>query len=70
MNVEQKNAIVISLNNNTSEIVQLADTLEYNVVKEFIQQRKIPDVNFERLSKRRFIKGESIHIGSSSLTIE
>ena len=46
MNVEQKNAIVISLNNSTSEIVQLADTLGYNVVKKFIQQRNIPDVNF------------------------
>lgn len=42
----QKNAIIVSLNDNISEINKLADSLDYNVVKEFIQHRKIPDVNF------------------------
>jgi len=42
---EQENAIVISLYNDVTEIVQLADTLGYNSVKTFIQHRKNPDVN-------------------------
>ncbi|UCF12404.1 MAG: GTPase HflX [Thermoplasmatales archaeon] len=42
----QKNAIIVSINDNISEINKLADSLDYNVVKEFIQHRKIPDVNF------------------------
>ena len=46
MNKQQKNAIIASLDNNVAEIIQLADTLDYVVVKEFIQQRKLPDVNF------------------------
>ena len=41
----QKNAIVVSLNDDVSEIVQLADSLGYRVVKTFIQRRKSPDVN-------------------------
>ena len=45
MNGNQKNAVVVSLNNNISEIVQLADSLGYGIVKTFIQRRKIPDVN-------------------------
>ena len=45
MNENQKNAIVISLNDDVSEIVQLADSLGYRVVKTFIQRRKSPDVN-------------------------
>lgn len=46
MNTKQKNAILISLDDSTSEIVQLADTLGYTVLKEFIQHRENPDVNF------------------------
>ena len=46
MNNEQKKAIVVSLIDNTTEIIQLANSLGYNVIKEFIQNRKIPDVNF------------------------
>ena len=45
MNGNQKNAIVVSLNDNISEIVQLADSLGYDIVKTFIQHRKTPDVN-------------------------
>ena len=46
MNNQQKNAIIVSLDNNVSEIIQLSETLDYVVVKEFIQQRNLPDVNF------------------------
>ncbi len=46
MNTKKKNAILISLDDSTSEIVQLADTLGYAVLKEFIQHRENPDVNF------------------------
>jgi GTP-binding protein HflX len=46
MNTKKKNAILISLDDSTSEIVQLADTLGYTVLKEFIQHRENPDVNF------------------------
>jgi len=42
---EQENAIVISLYDDVTEIIQLADTLGYNSVKTFIQHRKNPDVN-------------------------
>ena len=40
-----KNAIVISLQKDISEIVDLADSLDYKVIKSFIQNRKKPDVN-------------------------
>ena len=46
MNNHEKNAIIVSLNDDISEISELADSLDYNVIKEFIQHRKIPDVNF------------------------
>ena len=46
MNDEQKNAVIVSLDQNVSELTQLADTLDYVVVKEFIQDRKLPDVNY------------------------
>jgi GTP-binding protein HflX len=46
METTQKNAILISLDDSTSEIVQLADTLGYTVLKEFIQHRANPDVNY------------------------
>ncbi len=46
MNNQQKNAIIVALDNNVSEIIQLSETLDYVVVKEFIQQRNLPDVNF------------------------
>jgi len=45
MNENQKNAIVVSLNDDVSEILQLAESLGYKVFKTFIQRRKIPDVN-------------------------
>ena len=41
-----KNAIVLSLDKDVSEIVQLANSLGYHVSREFIQQRKLPDVNY------------------------
>ena len=40
-----KNAIVVSLESYVSEIISLADTLDYNVVNTFIQTRSNPDVN-------------------------
>jgi len=39
-----KNAIVISLNNDIFEINELASSLDFNVVKTFIQKRENPDV--------------------------
>ena len=39
------NAIVISLNDDISEIKDLADSLNYNIVSSFIQHRENPDVN-------------------------
>lgn len=46
MNTNQKTAILISIDNSTSEITQLANTLGYNILKEFIQHRTNPDVNY------------------------
>jgi len=44
MNDFTKNAIVISLNENISEIVELADSLNYKVIQTFFQNRENPDV--------------------------
>ncbi|MBU0497787.1 MAG: GTPase HflX [Candidatus Thermoplasmatota archaeon] len=38
--------IIISLQKNTTEIHQLAHTLNYTVIKTFIQHRDLPDVNY------------------------
>lgn len=46
MNMTQKTSILISLDDSTSEIIQLANTLGYNILKEFIQHRTNPDVNY------------------------
>jgi GTP-binding protein HflX len=46
MNTNQKTAILISIDNSTSEIIQLASTLGYCILKEFIQHRTNPDVNY------------------------
>jgi GTP-binding protein HflX len=46
MGTKQKNAVLISLEDSTSEIIQLANTLGYTILKEFIQHRTNPDVNF------------------------
>ncbi|VVB60689.1 GTPase HflX [uncultured archaeon] len=46
MNTSQKTAILISLEDSTSEIIQLANTLGYKILKKFIQHRTNPDVNF------------------------
>ena len=46
MTESKHNAILISRTPDVSEITQLANTLEYNMIKEFIQQRTTPDVNF------------------------
>jgi GTP-binding protein HflX len=43
---KQKTAILISLDDSTSEIVQLADTLGYTIKKQFLQHRTTPDVNY------------------------
>jgi GTP-binding protein HflX len=40
-----KNTIIISLNEEVSEIIDLADSLGYRNIKTFIQNKKIPDVN-------------------------
>ncbi len=39
-----KKSIVISFTKDVSEIIDLAETLDYNVIKKFIQIRKKPDV--------------------------
>jgi len=44
MGVNSKDAIVISLTDDFSEIVELADSLDYNVVESFFQRRDNPDV--------------------------
>ena len=46
MVTNQKNAILISIDNSTSEIIQLANTLGYHIIKEYIQYRTNPDVNY------------------------
>jgi GTP-binding protein HflX len=46
MNKPQKNAILLSLDDSISEIIQLAKTLGYTVQKDFIQHREQPDVNY------------------------
>jgi len=44
MDKKQKNAIVVSLHDDVSEIIQLAASLDYNIVTQFIQHKKTPDV--------------------------
>ncbi len=46
MKNNKKNAVIISLSDNLLEINELANTLGYSIVKEFVQHRKNPDVNF------------------------
>jgi GTPase len=46
MTKKQKHAILLSLDDPIEEIIQLADTLGYIVVKTFLQHRSAPDVNF------------------------
>jgi 50S ribosomal subunit-associated GTPase HflX len=43
MSAPQKNAILLSLDDSNAEIVQLAQTLGYTIVKEFIQHREQPN---------------------------
>ena len=45
MNENKKNAIVVSLNEDVSEIVQLAGSLGYEIIKTFIQHKNIPDTS-------------------------
>jgi GTP-binding protein HflX len=42
--MNDNNALIISLNDDVSEIVELADSLNYKVVKIFFQRRENPDV--------------------------
>ena len=42
----KKNALVISLTDNISEIEQLAESIDYFVIKNFIQHRSNPDVRY------------------------
>jgi len=44
MNEDKKNAVIISITDDTSEIIELANTLDYNSEKIFIQHRQKPDV--------------------------
>lgn len=46
MNNQNKNAIIISLSKDLLEIKQLASSLGYKIINEFIQKRKTPDVNY------------------------
>jgi GTPase len=46
MTSKQKKAILISLEDSTAEITQLAETLGYSIQKTFIQHRENPDVNY------------------------
>ncbi|HIH00050.1 MAG TPA: GTPase HflX [Thermoplasmata archaeon] len=46
MTSNQKKAILISLDDSTAEITQLAETLSYTILKTFIQHRTNPDVNY------------------------
>ena len=39
------NSIIISLNDDVSEIIDLANSLNYNIVKTFFQHREDPDAN-------------------------
>lgn len=45
MNDKKKNAAIVSLSDEISEIKQLAESLDYHIVETFIQHRKTPDVN-------------------------
>ena len=45
MNDKKKNAAIVSLSDEVSEIKQLAESLDYHIVETFIQHRKTPDVN-------------------------
>ena len=45
MNNNHKNAVIVSLNEDISEILDLANSLNYSVNKTFFQNRKNPDVN-------------------------
>ncbi len=46
MTSKQKKAVLISLDDTTAEITQLAETLGYEILKTFIQHRTTPDVNY------------------------
>jgi 50S ribosomal subunit-associated GTPase HflX len=41
-----KNAIIISLKKDNSEIRDLALSIDYDIVKEFVQERNHPDVKY------------------------
>ncbi len=43
--MNHKNAIIIALNDELSEIKDLAESLDYKIIKTFIQNRQTPDVN-------------------------
>jgi len=45
MNEDKKNAVVVSLNEDVSEIVQLAGSLGYEIIKTFVQHKNIPDAS-------------------------
>jgi len=51
---ENKQSIVISLYHDVTEIIQLAESFEYDVVDIFIQHRKNPNGNLKKL--RFFLK--------------
>ncbi len=44
MTENQNNAIVVSLNSDVSEIIELANSLDYNIVETFFQHLEKPDV--------------------------
>ena len=46
MRNQKKNALMISLTNDISEIEQLAESINYSVIKSFIQRKLNPDVKY------------------------
>jgi len=45
MNKKNSHAIVVTLKDDISEIIELANSLDYSVIESFFQRRKKPDVN-------------------------
>jgi len=45
MTTSQKQAIIVSLSENTTELAELADTLDYHIQKTFVQPRSTPEAN-------------------------
>lgn len=64
MDNREKYAIIVSLHDDITEIIQLANSLNYTVINTFIQHRQLPDV----VSYIGFGKVEEIHTYIENLT--